>query len=155
MSHDAEWASCIYKGCVLSLSFLRTQPAFPASSKPASSYQPLLLPKPTLFIISITMFARLSAVALIATLFAGAIAAPAGNEYEYESCNGGEVQCCNSAQTTESMKWEHKTLLSILKIDIGDVTGLVGVGCSGVNVAGIGGGSKWLVLLLLIPSAFY
>ncbi|KAH6899212.1 hydrophobin-315 [Coprinopsis sp. MPI-PUGE-AT-0042] len=86
------------------------------------------------------MFARLSVIALVATLFAGVMAAP--TEYEYESCNGGEVQCCNSAQTKESMTWEHKTLMSILKIDIGDVTGLVGVGCSGVNVAGIGGGSK-------------
>ena len=87
------------------------------------------------------MFARLSTITLVVTLFAGAIAAPM--EYKYEQCNGGQVQCCNSVGTKESLYPEHKRLLTLVGVKNDDVTGLVGIGCYAVKAAALGSSSQW------------
>jgi Fungal hydrophobin len=85
------------------------------------------------------MFARLSTVVVALALFTGSLAAP--TEVEYEQCNGGTVQCCNSTQDTKNFNQEAKgALASLLKVDIKQITGTLGVQCTGVNVLAIGGG---------------
>ncbi|KAG2021260.1 hydrophobin-251 [Coprinopsis cinerea AmutBmut pab1-1] len=90
---------------------------------------------------------RVSALFVSAALFAGALAAPmpGGTEYEFEQCNGGEIQCCNSTKSVQSLEWTTKSLLGLLGIDLKQITGLVGTECTSLNVLGIGGGSKWYV----------
>ncbi|KAH6919153.1 hydrophobin-315 [Coprinopsis sp. MPI-PUGE-AT-0042] len=86
------------------------------------------------------MFARLSTVVLAFTLFAGALSAP--TEIEYEQCNGGTVQCCNTTQDTKNFNQEAKGFLaSLLAVDVRQITAAIGVKCTGVNVLAAGGGS--------------
>ncbi|TFK22686.1 fungal hydrophobin [Coprinopsis marcescibilis] len=88
------------------------------------------------------MFARATAVLAAFTLFTAALAAPGGNtETEFEQCNGGKVQCCNSVQEANSLSAPMKALLGVLKVDVTQLTGQVGVTCTGVNVIGLGGPS--------------
>ncbi|KAH6919135.1 hydrophobin-315 [Coprinopsis sp. MPI-PUGE-AT-0042] len=87
------------------------------------------------------MFARLSTVVLAFTLFAGALAAP--TEIEYEQCNGGTVQCCNSTHETKNFSQEAKGFLAnLLDVDVKQVTAGLGLGCSGVKVLAVGGGNS-------------
>ncbi|KAH6919136.1 hydrophobin-251 [Coprinopsis sp. MPI-PUGE-AT-0042] len=87
------------------------------------------------------MFARLSTVVLAFTLFAGALAGP--TKIEYEQCNGGIVGCCDSIQDTKNLNQQQKGLLAnLLEIDVNQLTGIVGVECSGVNVLAVGGGNS-------------
>jgi Fungal hydrophobin len=89
--------------------------------------------------ISLTMFARLFTVVVALALFTGSLAAP--TEVAYEQCNGGTVQCCNSTQDTKNFNQEAKSVLaSFLDVDIKQITGTLGVQCTGVNVLAVGGG---------------
>ncbi|KAF9064092.1 hydrophobin, partial [Rhodocollybia butyracea] len=56
------------------------------------------------------------------------------------SCSTGPVQCCQSVQTAAQAATIPgiDVLLGLLGVVIGDVTGLVGLTCSGINVAGGG-----------------
>ncbi|KAF9473858.1 hydrophobin [Pholiota conissans] len=56
------------------------------------------------------------------------------------SCNTGEVQCCNSL--TESSAPGVSALLSLVGVDVGSITGQVGVKCSPITVIGTGSGSS-------------
>ncbi|KAG0696054.1 fungal hydrophobin [Suillus ampliporus] len=75
------------------------------------------------------MFARLFAVA---SLIVFAVANPS-------QCNTGSIQCCQSSYTVQ--QYNANPLLSLLPI-IADVTGLVGLGCSGVTVIGTSSGCE-------------
>ncbi|EAU81972.1 hypothetical protein CC1G_09158 [Coprinopsis cinerea okayama7 len=90
------------------------------------------------------MFARLSAAFVAFTLATAVIAAPGGrpSEVEYEQCNGGTVQCCNSYQKADSIDHSASKLLNLLNIDVKQVAAGLGLSCTGVNVVGIGGGSS-------------
>ena len=59
-------------------------------------------------------------------------------------CNTGPIQCCNSAQETNSLTAPVTALLGLLGVVVGDITALVGVTCSPITVIGAGGNS-WLV----------
>ncbi|RDB19674.1 Fruiting body protein SC1 [Hypsizygus marmoreus] len=70
------------------------------------------------------------------TLTTLALSAAAGG-IEYESqCNTGPVQCCNSLQDAQSS--EVTGLLALVGIDIGAITGQVGLQCSPLSVIGVG-----------------
>ncbi|EAU80639.1 hypothetical protein CC1G_10206 [Coprinopsis cinerea okayama7 len=87
------------------------------------------------------MFARLTS-ALLAFTLVSAVVAGGPKSVEYEQCNGGEIQCCNSVQQSNSLDSSLTKLLGLLKVDIKQITGQVGVGCTAVNVLGVGGGSS-------------
>ncbi|KAF9064113.1 fungal hydrophobin-domain-containing protein [Rhodocollybia butyracea] len=75
--------------------------------------------------------------AALATL---ALASPAPRNEPASSCSTGPVQCCDSVQTASQAAADPGTLalLGLIGVLIGDVTGLVGLTCSGINVAGGG-----------------
>ncbi|KAH7928350.1 fungal hydrophobin [Leucogyrophana mollusca] len=54
-------------------------------------------------------------------------------------CNTGSIQCCNS--TYDAKSTEASGLLGLLGLDLGSITGLVGVGCSSTTIVGAGAGS--------------
>ncbi|KAI0750090.1 fungal hydrophobin-domain-containing protein, partial [Daedaleopsis nitida] len=55
------------------------------------------------------------------------------------SCTTGPVQCCN--QVKEPTDSSLTGILGLLGIVVGDLTGLVGVGCSPITGVGVGGGT--------------
>ncbi|KAH9849350.1 fungal hydrophobin [Lenzites betulinus] len=77
------------------------------------------------------MFARVAAFALLA-LPAFAAASP----LRRGDCNTGSIQCCNSVHSTNENAIG--ALLSLLGLDAGDVTGQVGLQCSGISGVGAG-----------------
>ncbi|TFK28605.1 hydrophobin-315 [Coprinopsis marcescibilis] len=86
------------------------------------------------------MIARVASAIFALALVGAASAAPHGSESSttYSQCNGGEVQCCNTVQESNSLSAPLKSLLSVLEIDITQLTGQVGASCTGVNVIGLG-----------------
>ncbi|EAU80765.2 hypothetical protein CC1G_04875 [Coprinopsis cinerea okayama7 len=87
------------------------------------------------------MFARASTLLTAALLASTALAAPSA-VYDYSQCNGGEIQCCNKAQSTKALEWTTTRLIGLLGLDLKGITGLVGTECTAINVAGVGGGSS-------------
>lgn len=58
------------------------------------------------------------------------------------SCNTGPVQCCNSVQSADDHGLSN--VLGFLGLDLGEVTGQVGVNCNPVTLIGAAGNS-WSV----------
>ncbi|KAI0371971.1 fungal hydrophobin [Pilatotrama ljubarskyi] len=56
-----------------------------------------------------------------------------------QSCSTGAIQCCQSV--TESNSASASLLLGLLGVVLGDITGLIGLGCSPINVVGVGSGN--------------
>ncbi|KAL1758758.1 hydrophobin 6 [Schizophyllum commune] len=56
-----------------------------------------------------------------------------------DQCNSGTLQCCES--TTEAKDIDRVLLSSLLGVDVGSITGLIGKNCSPVSVVGVGAGS--------------
>lgn len=105
------------------------------------------------------MFSRTIFLALFAsTAFVAANPVPT-DTIPASQCNTGPIQCCNQVQSVSSHRVMHtdiiltrsntsqansnsiSTLLALLGISVGDITGLVGVSCSPISVVGIGGNS--------------
>ncbi|KAI1798183.1 hydrophobin [Ganoderma leucocontextum] len=83
------------------------------------------------------MFARAAAFSLLALpLFA--VATP--TVLRRDSCNTGDIQCCNSVEDSNSTAIS--TLFSLLGINAQDITGQVGLQCSPLTVIGAGVGSS-------------
>ncbi|KAM5537113.1 hypothetical protein V8D89_009259 [Ganoderma adspersum] len=83
------------------------------------------------------MFARAAAFSLLALpLFAAATP----TVLRRDSCNTGDIQCCNSVQDSNSTAIT--TLLGLLGVSASDVTGQVGLECSPLTVIGAGVGSS-------------
>ncbi|KAI0777704.1 fungal hydrophobin-domain-containing protein [Trametes elegans] len=77
------------------------------------------------------MFARVVAVAVLALpVFAAATPLRRGD------CNTGSIQCCNSVHGTHENAVS--VLLSLLGLDASNLTGQVGLQCSGVSGVGVG-----------------
>ncbi|TFK17393.1 fungal hydrophobin, partial [Coprinopsis marcescibilis] len=67
------------------------------------------------------------------------VAAPGGpSSTEFSQCNGGQVQCCNSVQQADNLSAPIAGLLGVLGVKVAQLTGQVGVTCTGVNVIGLG-----------------
>ncbi|KAF4621000.1 hypothetical protein D9613_000972 [Agrocybe pediades] len=80
--------------------------------------------------------------AAVALSFAAPIlaaATPAGVLRRDGNCNTGSIQCCNSVQSSSTQGVAQ--LAGLLGIDLGSITGLVGLSCSPLNILGIGGNS--------------
>ncbi len=82
------------------------------------------------------MFAQSIFVAAVAAV---AAASPLAARTD-SRCNTGPVQCCNSMKSYDS--YEGNLVASMLSLDIGGVTGKLGLQCSPVASL-IGGGPKW------------
>ncbi|KIJ62340.1 hypothetical protein HYDPIDRAFT_114857, partial [Hydnomerulius pinastri MD-312] len=88
------------------------------------------------------MFGRPSAFLLpIVALAAVATATPNDLEARGGSsqCNTGSISCCNS--TYSSTDTSLTTLLGLLGVVLGPVSGLVGLGCTPITVVGTGSGA--------------
>ncbi|KIP08222.1 hydrophobin [Phlebiopsis gigantea 11061_1 CR5-6] len=59
------------------------------------------------------------------------------------SCDTGSLQCCQSTVSTTSTNGQDLlgTLEGLLGVVLGDVTGLLGLGCSPISVVGVGSGN--------------
>ncbi|KAI0645497.1 fungal hydrophobin [Trametes meyenii] len=53
-----------------------------------------------------------------------------------QSCSTGPIQCCNSVESANSQVAQ--SVLGSLGVVVGDVTALVGLGCSPISVVGVG-----------------
>ncbi|KAF9056827.1 fungal hydrophobin-domain-containing protein [Rhodocollybia butyracea] len=75
--------------------------------------------------------------AALATL---ALASPTARNEPASSCSTGPVQCCQSVQTTTQAANNAGVLalLAVIGVALGDVTGVIGLTCSGINIAGGG-----------------
>ncbi|KAF8870876.1 fungal hydrophobin-domain-containing protein [Infundibulicybe gibba] len=81
------------------------------------------------------MFARASSLFVIALpILAAATAIPRDGD-----CNTGALQCCNSVQSSSTTGIAQ--LAGLLGISLGSLTPLIGLSCSPLSVAGIGGNS--------------
>ncbi|KIJ64698.1 hypothetical protein HYDPIDRAFT_62219, partial [Hydnomerulius pinastri MD-312] len=85
------------------------------------------------------MFIRPSAVLPIAVLAAVATAAPGALVERDDQCNTGSIQCCNN--TYSSTDASLTSLLGLLGVVLGPISGLVGLGCTPVTVIGTGSGA--------------
>ncbi|KAF8886005.1 fungal hydrophobin-domain-containing protein [Infundibulicybe gibba] len=83
------------------------------------------------------MFFRISSLVVVAMpLLAAATALPRDDT---GNCNTGPIQCCNQVQSASTTALA--SLAGLLGISLGSITGLVGLSCSPISVAGIGGNS--------------
>ncbi|KAH7912117.1 fungal hydrophobin-domain-containing protein [Hygrophoropsis aurantiaca] len=89
------------------------------------------------------MFARTSALLLVPVFALAAVAMPADSLAARtdgsSQCNTGSIQCCQS--TTSATSSGIGSLLGLLGIVLGDVTGLLGLGCSPITAIGTGTGA--------------
>ncbi|KAF9465657.1 fungal hydrophobin-domain-containing protein [Collybia nuda] len=56
-------------------------------------------------------------------------------------CNTSNISCCNSSQESSALTGPVAALLGLLGIDIGSITGIVGLTCSPLTIIGGGGSS--------------
>ncbi|KAF8870877.1 fungal hydrophobin-domain-containing protein [Infundibulicybe gibba] len=82
------------------------------------------------------MFARIAAITTIALPILAAATAILPRQ---GSCNTGPIQCCNQVQAANTTTLA--SLGGLFGLDLGSITGLIGLSCSGLNIAGIGGNS--------------
>ncbi|KAF8625626.1 hypothetical protein AX17_006811 [Amanita inopinata Kibby_2008] len=55
------------------------------------------------------------------------------------NCNGGTLQCCNQVEDSKNLDKSTTLILALLGINVGDLTGLVGITCSPITVIGASG----------------
>ncbi|KAF9456276.1 hydrophobin-251, partial [Collybia nuda] len=83
-------------------------------------------------------FSRISAIAVLALPLLAAATTPTTPASQ---CNTSDLQCCNSKQESDSLTWPIVTLLTGLGINVGALTGVVGLTCSPLTLL-VGGGSS-------------
>ncbi|EMD36431.1 hypothetical protein CERSUDRAFT_115442 [Gelatoporia subvermispora B] len=69
------------------------------------------------------------------------VTAPGPTETAASVCSTGSAQCCESVQSATS-EGIVATLLGLLDIVAGDITGQVGLTCSPITVIGVGSGGE-------------
>ncbi|KAF9450196.1 fungal hydrophobin [Macrolepiota fuliginosa MF-IS2] len=84
------------------------------------------------------MFSKIALFVTSAFVLA-AVAAPGGPANVGDQCNVGQINCCNSVQ--ESSNTGIQSLLGLLGVALGSVTGQVGLVCDPISVIGVGGNS--------------
>ncbi|KAH7907315.1 fungal hydrophobin-domain-containing protein [Hygrophoropsis aurantiaca] len=85
------------------------------------------------------MFSRLSTAVAISSFALLAVATPANVARQISQCNTGSLSCCNSVQAADSSAVT--TLLGLLGVVLGDLTGSVGLNCSPITAVGTGSGA--------------
>ncbi|KAH7919202.1 fungal hydrophobin [Leucogyrophana mollusca] len=86
------------------------------------------------------MFARLSTAVAVSYFALLAVATPANVARQSSECDTGSAYCCNSVQAADSSAVT--TLLGLLGIVLGDITGNVGLTCSPLTIIGTGSGAS-------------
>ena len=86
------------------------------------------------------MLFKLSVLALAAFAVATPAKRGGGGGGGGSNCNTGPIQCCDSVEPVSDPVVA--TLLGLLGINVGDVTGLVGITCSPITLIGAGS-SSW------------
>ncbi|TFK65626.1 hydrophobin-251 [Pluteus cervinus] len=81
------------------------------------------------------MFSRIASFTLVLPLLASAAVLPR----QTGNCNTGSISCCNSVQSSQSTAVTQ--LAGLLGIDLGSITGLIGLSCSPLSILGAGGNS--------------
>ncbi|KAK0224901.1 hydrophobin [Armillaria nabsnona] len=86
------------------------------------------------------MFAHISFTALLALplLATAATIIPSGGGAG-AACATGSAQCCGSTQSPTDLSAPVSSLLGLLGVAVGQLTGNVGVSCSPITVVGLGG----------------
>ncbi|PFH45408.1 hypothetical protein AMATHDRAFT_9303 [Amanita thiersii Skay4041] len=56
------------------------------------------------------------------------------------SCNSGDAQCCN--QVMNSSDPGYSSVLGLLGVGLGDITGQIGAGCTPITAVGLGTGAN-------------
>ncbi|KAF8235005.1 hydrophobin [Tricholoma matsutake] len=88
------------------------------------------------------MFARFPSFFLLAIYILPVLAVPGivpRIDPPINQCNTGPIQCCNSVHDQNNQALD--SLLGLLSIVLGPITGFVGVNCSPITVIGTGGNS--------------
>ncbi|KAL1739778.1 fruiting body protein SC1 [Schizophyllum fasciatum] len=85
---------------------------------------------------------RFALAVLALPALAAATAVPRTDGGGAQQCSSGPVQCCNSTVDSKDASTSAVGgLLGLLGIKVGDLTGLIGINCTPINVIGIGGNS--------------
>ncbi|KAF5310747.1 hypothetical protein D9619_007785 [Psilocybe cf. subviscida] len=84
---------------------------------------------------------KLAAFTTIAAMATLAAATPTGGSGPSNQCNTGSLECCQSTQDSKSIDGTLLGLLTLLGVNVGSLTALVGVTCSPISVVGISGTS--------------
>ncbi|KAF9047459.1 fungal hydrophobin-domain-containing protein [Panaeolus papilionaceus] len=79
---------------------------------------------------------RFSIVLAALPIFAAASAVPRDI---VNSCNTGPIQCCNQVQTVADSPFT--SILGLVGVAVGSLTGLIGANCSPITGIGLGGNS--------------
>ena len=82
---------------------------------------------------------KLSGITAFAAFASLAVAIPT----DPTTCSTGNAMCCQQTGTAGSGLIS--AILQALDIVVADVDAVVGIGCSGITVIGIGGSGSWLV----------
>ncbi|KAI0371974.1 fungal hydrophobin [Pilatotrama ljubarskyi] len=85
------------------------------------------------------MFSRIAAFAFGALPILAA-ATPLATRGDSGFCSTGPIQCCQSTEQANSI--EGSLILGLVGVVLGDVTGLIGLQCSPINVIGVASGSS-------------
>ncbi|KAK0442718.1 hydrophobin 2 [Desarmillaria tabescens] len=85
------------------------------------------------------MFARLSSFVLLALPLLATATAILPRDDGAACSATGNAQCCDSTQSPTDLDSGVQTLLGLLGVVIGDLTGDVGVTCTPITVLGVGG----------------
>ncbi|KAK0442719.1 hydrophobin [Desarmillaria tabescens] len=85
------------------------------------------------------MFARLSSFVLLALPLLATATAILPRDDGAACSATGNAQCCDSTQSPTDLDSGVQTLLGLLGVVIGDITGDVGVTCTPITVLGVGG----------------
>ncbi|EDQ99412.1 type 1 hydrophobin [Laccaria bicolor S238N-H82] len=83
------------------------------------------------------MFSKVLFVAATLATFVAATPVPDGVS---NSCNTGSLQCCN--QTFSSTSGEANLLGALLNLNLGQLTGQIGLSCTPISVIGLGQGAS-------------
>lgn len=88
------------------------------------------------------MFAKFAIFVASLAVFVAASPLPGGDSDIENSCNTGSIHCCNSVHSAQDAAIT--SLFALLAFKLGDATGQIGLNCSPITAAGLGGNS-WFV----------
>ncbi|KAF6756259.1 hydrophobin-315 [Ephemerocybe angulata] len=86
-----------------------------------------------------TLITALGLASVAVAVPTGGPTTPAPIPASQPECNTGQIQCCNSVQEANSPGLA--AIFALLGLNVGDITGLVGVTCSPISVIGLPGTS--------------
>ncbi|KAI0668047.1 fungal hydrophobin-domain-containing protein [Trametes maxima] len=86
------------------------------------------------------MFAKLTAAIAATSVLATLVVATPTPQIGSNSCNTGQLQCCEQVQTADSLNLS-AVLLDLLGLVLPSLDVPIGISCSGINGVGVGSGN--------------